>query len=77
MDPRAIVHMDLDAFFVQVERSRNPALLHVPLAVQQHQDTIAISYEARQLGIKKAYSPDRHSCKVSASTIGACTHHQR
>eukprot|EP00752_Nemacystus_decipiens_P009989 g8908.t1 len=51
--PRVVLHLDLDAFFVQVERKLNPTLIGKPVAVQQHADIIAVSYEARALGVKK------------------------
>ncbi|CAN0237265.1 unnamed protein product, partial [Ectocarpus fasciculatus] len=50
---RVVLHIDLDAFFVQVERSLNPTLVGKPMAVQQHADIIAVSYEARALGVRK------------------------
>eukprot|EP00953_Heterococcus_sp_UTEX-ZZ885_P032766 17093-Heterococcus_DN1.PRE.1 len=45
------------AFFVQVERHMLPTLKDVPCAVQQHQDIIAVSYEARALGVTKHMPP--------------------
>ncbi|CAM9178189.1 unnamed protein product [Ectocarpus sp. 13 AM-2016] len=51
--PRVVLHIDLDAFFVQVERSLNPTLVGKPMVVQQHADIIAVSYEARALGVRK------------------------
>lgn len=54
---RVVVHVDADTFFVQVERTRDPSLRGVPVAVQQHQDTIATSLECRALGIKKHTPP--------------------
>lgn len=76
---RCISHLDLgiftctmqmssDCFFVQIEVLRNPSLVGKPVAVQQHQDIIAVSYEgttsfsnktqARKLGIKKHDLPE-------------------
>jgi len=44
-DGRVIFHVDLDCFFVQVHRKLNPDLVAKPLAVHQHKDIIAVSYE--------------------------------
>lgn len=49
----------MDCFFVQVEQVLNPALRGRPVAVHQHQDVIAVSYEARALGVKKHMTPDQ------------------
>jgi len=74
--PRVILHVDLDAFYVQVERSLNPQLMGKACAVAQynpqgdlrdlpplpperrinrpdHAALIAVSYEARSLGVKR------------------------
>eukprot|EP01006_Ploeotia_vitrea_P030659 TRINITY_DN63026_c0_g1_i2.p1 TRINITY_DN63026_c0_g1~~TRINITY_DN63026_c0_g1_i2.p1 ORF type:complete len:619 (+),score=60.40 TRINITY_DN63026_c0_g1_i2:40-1896(+) len=53
-----IVHLDLDCFFVQVEQQKDPSLKGKPVAIQQHQDIICVSYEARALGLKKHTHPD-------------------
>lgn len=48
---RVILHCDADAFFVQVERHRDTSLRHVSaVAVQQHQDVIAVDAGARAAG---------------------------
>ena len=53
-DAPVIIHADLDEFFCQCERDRHPHLREltrdgnfVPLVVQQHQDIVAVSWEAR------------------------------
>jgi DNA polymerase-4 len=54
---RHIVHMDLDAFFVSVERLDNPDLRGIPLLIGGHSDravVAAASYEARKFGIHSA-----------------------
>eukprot|EP01012_Entosiphon_sulcatum_P057136 TRINITY_DN8086_c0_g1_i1.p1 TRINITY_DN8086_c0_g1~~TRINITY_DN8086_c0_g1_i1.p1 ORF type:complete len:535 (-),score=77.42 TRINITY_DN8086_c0_g1_i1:7-1611(-) len=55
---RVIAHFDIDCFFVQVERLKDPTLVGKPVAVQQHQDIICVSYEARALGIRKHDKPE-------------------
>jgi len=41
---RVIMCLDLDEFFVQVERKRDSSLPG-PIAILQHQDIICVSYE--------------------------------
>lgn len=40
-----------------MEQHLNPSLRGQPIAVHQHEDVIAISYEARALGVKKHMTP--------------------
>lgn len=54
---RHIVHIDLDAFFVSVERLDQPALRGIPLLIGGHSDravVAAASYEARKFGVHSA-----------------------
>lgn len=54
---RAIAHFDLDAFFVSVERMKNPSLSHKPLIVGGHSErgvVAACSYETRKYGVHSA-----------------------
>ncbi|KAI8848069.1 hypothetical protein BC829DRAFT_394660 [Chytridium lagenaria] len=63
---RVLLHVDLDAFYAQVEHVRLNIPIDVPLAVQQWQGLIAVNYAARAKGIKrhctvedaKAIAPD-------------------
>ena len=41
----------------QVEQQRQPWLKGLPVVVRQHSDIIAVSYEARALGVKKHMLP--------------------
>jgi len=55
--PRNIVHLDLDTFFVSVERLVNPALVGKPVIIGGTSDrgvVASCSYEARRFGISSA-----------------------
>lgn len=57
MSERSIIHMDLDAFFVAVERKKEPKLKGLPLIVggQSRRGVVAAcSYEARKFGVHSA-----------------------
>src|SRR5690554_4639574 len=56
-DKRQIVHIDLDTFFVSVERLQNSSLLGKPVIVGGLSDrgvVSACSYEARRFGVHSA-----------------------
>src|SRR5690554_7341020 len=56
-DKRQIVHIDLDTFFVSVERLQNSSLLGKPVIVGGMSDrgvVAACSYEARRFGVHSA-----------------------
>src|SRR6478609_5615161 len=54
---RQVMHMDLDSFFVSVERELNPELIGFPVLVGGSSDrgvVASCSYEARQFGVHSA-----------------------
>ena len=53
---RIIIHVDLDAFYAQVEALRHPHLAHRPIAVQQWNSLIAVGYSARKFGVTRFLS---------------------
>ena len=64
---RVVLHCDADAFFCQVERSRDPSLASVPaLAVRQHGDVISVDAGARAAGVTRDDSPSAAREKLRA-----------
>ncbi|KAJ1627983.1 hypothetical protein T492DRAFT_1021447 [Pavlovales sp. CCMP2436] len=55
-DERVILHLDMDAFFAQVEHERLDIARDIPLAVQQWDGLIAVNYPARAAGVKRMMS---------------------
>ena len=53
MDNRLIIHIDLDAFYAQVEHVRLNIPREVPLAVRQWHGLIAVNYAARKFGVTR------------------------
>ncbi len=57
MFERAVLHLDLDSFFVSVERLKNSALIGQPLIIggsSQRGVVASCSYEARHFGVRSA-----------------------
>lgn len=50
---RVVVHLDVDAFYCQVEELRDPRLATVPMAVSQKYICVTANYPARSRGVGK------------------------
>ena len=50
---RTIIHLDLDAFFAQVEQVRLGLDPSTPVVCQQWNGVIAVNYPARSFGISR------------------------
>ncbi|TWR31231.1 DNA polymerase IV [Mucilaginibacter pallidiroseus] len=69
--PRHIVHIDLDSFFVSVERKFNPSLIGKPVIIGGSADrgvVASCSYEARAFGVHSAM-PTRQALKLCPHAI--------
>ncbi|KAF8054947.1 Poli [Scenedesmus sp. PABB004] len=62
-----VLHADCDAFFVQVETLRTPALAGLPVAVQQHADVIALNAAAAAAGVRKHMPPAQARALLAAA----------
>src|ERR1700761_9644269 len=68
---RKIVHIDLDSFFVSVERKFNPSLIGKPVIIGGSADrgvVASCSYEARKFGVHSAM-PTRQALKLCPDAI--------
>lgn len=71
MDRRAVLHLDLDSFFVSVERRKNPDLIGKPLIVGGNSArgvVASCSYETRKYGVHSAM-PMRIAKKLCPDAI--------
>lgn len=78
MQKHFIAHIDLDCFFVSVERIKNPTLIGKPVAVggsSTGRGVIAsASYEARKFGVRSAM-PTSQALKLCPNLIVVSGHH--
>ncbi|MEO6036856.1 MAG: DNA polymerase IV [Saprospiraceae bacterium] len=71
MFQRAVLHLDLDAFFVSVELLRRPELRGLPIIIGGHSDrgvVTSCSYEARKMGVHSAM-PTKSALRLCPAAI--------
>jgi len=74
---RIIVHIDLDSFFVSVERKFNPSLIGQPVIIGGSAErgvVASCSYEARKYGVHSAM-PTGKALKLCPQAIVVCGNH--
>lgn len=82
---RNIIHLDLDAFFVSVERRNNPRLIGIPLIIggaSRRGVVAACSYETRRFGVHSAMPmylalqlcPDAKVISGDVEAYSKCSH---
>src|SRR5512133_1725893 len=80
MAQRTIIHLDLDAFFVAVERLDNPDLIGKPVIVGGRPDARGVvasaSYECRPFGVQSAM-PTAAALRLCPQAILVSGHHER
>jgi DNA polymerase-4 len=72
-----IAHLDMDAFFVEVERLRNPALVGKPVlvgGVGNRSVVASVSYEARRRGVRSGM-PMAHACRLVPHAVVVAPDH--
>ena len=78
--PRAIVHLDLDAFFAAVEVLENPDLAGKPVLVggrpEERGVVASASYPARAVGVHTAMPMARAQVLCPAAIILPARHHR-
>jgi DNA polymerase-4 len=78
MPQKFIAHIDLDCFFVSVERIKNPSLIGKPVVVggstTRRGVVASASYEARKFGVRSAM-PTAQALRLYPSLIVVSGHH--
>ena len=75
--PRAIVHLDMDAFYASVEQRDDPALRGKPVIVGGHARrgvVLAASYEVRPFGVRSAMPMARALLLAPAAVVVPARH---